>query len=56
MTAKEAQRMQRLEAENRELREKVITHIRVYGEALVEIVEMRAKLELIASALHGGDE
>lgn len=53
MTAKEAQRMQRLEAENRELREKIGQHMRVYGDQLVLICEMRAKLELIDSALHG---
>lgn len=56
MTAKEQQRMHRLEIENRELREKISKHMRVYGDQLVRICEMKAKLELIDSALHWGDE
>ena len=56
MTAKESQKMRRLETENRELREKIANHMRVYGNQLVTICEMRAKLELIDSALHGGEE
>lgn len=56
MTAKETQRMRRLEIENRELREKIANHMRVYGNQLMLIVEMKAKLELVESALHGGDE
>lgn len=53
MTAKEAQRMKRLEIENRELRAKLARHIEVYGSQIIEIVEMRAKLELVDSAIHG---
>lgn len=56
MTAKELQKMHRLEIENRELREKISHHMRIYGDQLVTICEMRAKLELIDSALHGGEE
>ena len=52
MTAKERQRMQRLEIENRELRNKIANHMRVYGDMLVELAEMRAKLELVDCALH----
>ena len=53
MTAKEKQRMERLEIENRELREKCDKHVEIYREQLYEIVEMRAKLELIESVLQG---
>ena len=56
MTAKEKQKMRRLEIENAELREKISHQMRVYGDQLVTICEMRAKLALIDSALHGGDE
>ena len=56
MTAKEAQRMQRLEIENRELREKITKHMSVYGNQLVLICELKARLELIDSAIHGGGE
>lgn len=56
MTAKEAQRMQRLEIENRELREKIAKHMRVYGDQLVLICELQAKLSLVESAMNGGGE
>lgn len=56
MTAKERQKMQRLEIENAELREKIAHHMRVYGDCLVTICEMRAKLMLVDSALHGDTE
>lgn len=56
MTAKELQKMRRLEIENRELREKISQHMSVYRDQLVTICEMRAKLALIDSALHGGEE
>ena len=55
MTAKEAQKMRRLEVENRELREKIAEHMRVYGDQLVTICELRAVLELINSALPVGE-
>ena len=53
MTAKERQKMQRLEIENRELREQHTKHMRIYGDNLMEIIELKAKLELIESALRG---
>ena len=55
MTAKEKQRMQRLEAENRELREMHDKHFEAYRDCLIEIVELRAKLALVESALMGGE-
>ncbi len=56
MTAKERQRMQRLEIENRELRAALEHHQDVGRKMLYEIVDMKAKLELIESALAGLDE
>ena len=53
MTAKERQQMQRLEIENRELRNSHKNHMKIYGDNLMEIVELKAKLELIESALRG---
>ena len=53
MTAKERQRMQRLEIENRELREHQAKSMRIYGDCILEIIELKARLELIDLALHG---
>lgn len=53
MTAKEAQKMKRLELENAELRNKIDHHLDVYRDQLYELVELKAKLALVDSALHG---
>lgn len=55
MTSKERQRMQRLEIENRELRAALEHQQEVGRKMLYEIVDMKTKLELIDTALHGGD-
>ena len=55
MTSKERQKMQRLEVENAQLREQHAKSMRIYGDNLIEIIELRAKLELIESALRGGE-
>lgn len=55
MTAKELQKMKRLEIENSELRAQIEKHISVYRESLYLIVEMKTKLQLIDMAMHGGD-
>jgi hypothetical protein len=53
MTAKERQKMQRLEIENRELRQ-ALNHSQDVGrKMLYEIVDLRAKLELVDLAIHG---
>jgi hypothetical protein len=54
MTAKEKQRMKRLEIENRELKSVLSKHTDVYRNQLFEIVEMKTKLQLIDIAMHGG--
>jgi hypothetical protein len=53
MNAKERQRMQRLEIENRELRDTVAKNWDVSRNMLYELVELRAKLELVDLAIHG---
>lgn len=53
MTAKERQRMQRLEIENRELRQALEHNKDVNRKMLYEIVDLKAKLELVDLALHG---
>lgn len=53
MTAKEAQKMKRLEIENRELREKLTRSMDVYREHVWELVHLRTKLELVTMALNG---
>lgn len=55
MTAKERQRLQRLEIENRELRQALEHHQDVNRRMLYELVDQKAKLELVDLALHGGD-
>lgn len=56
MTAKEQQRMRRLELENAELRAAIANHMRVYGDTLVEIIDLKTRLELVRSAVNGEDE
>jgi hypothetical protein len=56
MTAKEFQRMRRLEIENAELRAKVLTTARVYGQCIVEICELKAKIALVDPALHDAEQ
>lgn len=56
MTAKEKQRMKRLEIENRELKAVLSKHTDVYRNQLFEIVEMKTKLQLIDMAMNGGDD
>lgn len=56
MTAKEAQRMKRLEIENQELRAMMDKHASVYRDQLFLIVEMKTKLQLIDMAMNGDSE
>lgn len=51
MTSKERQRMQRLEAENKMLRDEIAKHMRIYGDQLCKLIDAKAKLELVKSAL-----
>ena len=55
MNAKERQRMQRLEIENRELRAS-LEHVQdVNRKMLYELVDLKTKLELVDIALHGNE-
>jgi len=51
MTAKERQKMARLESENRQLREEIAKHMRIYGETLSDLITARARLEAVMAAL-----
>ncbi|MBK9497339.1 MAG: hypothetical protein IPO08_23025 [Xanthomonadales bacterium] len=51
MTSKERQRMQRLEIENKMLRDEIAKHMRIYGDTLCELIDAKAKLDLVRSAL-----
>lgn len=53
MNAKELQKMQRLEEENKRLREEISKHMRIYSDTLCKLIEAKAKLELVQSALEG---
>ena len=55
MTAKERQQMQRLEIENRELRERHAKDMISIGDAFIENIELRATIDLIKSALRGDE-
>lgn len=52
MTKQEQQRMTRLEIENNEMREKISRHMAVYGDMLIEIIELKATISLIESAIN----
>lgn len=55
MTAKERQRMQRLEIENRELRSALDHHQDVNRRTLYELVDLKTKLQMVDLALHGDE-
>ena len=43
--------MTRLEIENNALREKISRHMEVYGDQLIEIIELKATISLVQSAI-----
>ena len=51
MTAKERQHLKRLEEENRMLRENHAKQMGIYSDLLVEIIELKATLALVRSAV-----
>lgn len=53
MNAREKAHVRRLELENDELRAKVARHIDVYRDQSLELIEMRAKLELLREIMEG---
>jgi hypothetical protein len=54
LTAKERAAMKRLELENQNLRESIKKHLDVYRDQSIELIELRAKVDLLLWAL--GDE
>lgn len=53
MTAKEALKVRRLELENAELRKVNDRHIEVFRDQAIELIELRARLELLREVIHG---
>ena len=51
LTARDKAKLRRLELENAELRQVNARHIDVYREQLVELIELRAKLQLMRELL-----
>lgn len=51
MTKKEQMQFRRLEAENQALRDKLEKHMEVYSNMLFEVVELKAKLEIVRFAM-----
>lgn len=53
MTAKEKTNLRRLELENEQLRAKHARHIEVYRDQALELIDLRAKLELLRELANG---
>ncbi len=53
MTAKEALKVRRLELENSELRKANDRHIQVFRDQAIELIELRAKLDLLRELING---
>ena len=51
MTAKEQAKLRRLELENAELRRQVSKHIEVYRDQAFELIELRAKIDVLRDVL-----
>lgn len=51
MTKKEQQKMRRLELENEHLRDEIEKQLRIYGENVFELIDLRAKIQLVREAL-----
>lgn len=56
MTKKEQREMARLRVENKQLRDAIETHLKVYRENLYELVELKTKIEMIEFALGWEDD
>jgi hypothetical protein len=53
MTALEKAKLRRLELENEQLRAQHARHIEVYRDQAVELIELRAKLDLLREVANG---
>jgi hypothetical protein len=53
MTARERAYVRRLELENTELRAQNYKHVDIYREQTVELIELRAKLDLLREVANG---
>lgn len=53
MNAKEFARFRRLELENAELRAAIEKHLQVYRDQTIELIDLRAKLDLLREVICG---
>ncbi len=53
MNAKEFARLRRLELENEELRKAIEKHLDVYRDQAIELIDLRAKLNLLREMMNG---
>ena len=53
MTAKEKAKLRRLELENEQLRAQYTRYIEVYRDQALELIELRAKLDLLREVANG---
>lgn len=53
MTVLEKAKLRRLELENEQLRAQHARHIEVYRDQLIELIELRAKLDLLREVANG---
>lgn len=53
MNAKEFARFRRLELENEELRKAIEKHIDVYRDQTIELIDLRAKLNMLREVMNG---
>ena len=51
MTAKEQAKLRRLELENEQLRQQHMRHIEVYRDQSIELIELRAQIQLLRDIL-----
>ena len=51
MTAKEQAKLRRLELENEQLRQQHLRHIEVYRDQSLELIELRAQIQLLREIL-----
>jgi len=56
MTAAERTRFARLERENIELRAKIAHHMRVYGDLVCEVCDLKARLAAVSYAIMENDD
>lgn len=54
MTTKEQAKLRRLELENEQLRQQHMRHIEVYRDQSIELIDLRAQIQLMREILQDG--